>query len=168
MSLNCPSCGATLSLSLAALGHNSASLEPQVGGVEAQLAPQVSVGGVRSSKRLRYQYQDEGFNEFWRVYPKRVGKASAFSRWQIVTREIEPQLVIAAAARYAAYVEAQRTEPQYVKYPEGWLSAGRWEDELAIPPAVGANDPAYIVGTTEYADRTKAEEDAAIQRAAER
>jgi hypothetical protein len=167
MSLNCPNCGATLSLSLAALGHNFAALEPQAGDVGPQVEPQSPVGGVRS-KRLRYQYPDEGFNEFWRVYPKRVGKASAFSRWQIVTLEIEPQLVIAAAARYAAYVEAQRIEPQYIKYPEGWLSAGRWEDELAIPPAVGANDPAYIVGTREYADRTKAEEDAAIQRAAER
>jgi hypothetical protein len=155
-----------LSLSLAALGHNFEPLEPQAVDVGPQLEPQRSVGGVRS-KRLRYQYNDEAFNEFWRVFPRRVGKASAFSRWLIVTREIEPQLVIAAAARYAAYVEAQRTEPQYVKYPEGWLSAGRWEDELAIPPAVGANDPAYIVGTKEYAERTKAEEDAAIQRAAE-
>jgi hypothetical protein len=157
-----------LSLTLAVLGLNSGPLEPQVSGVEPQIVPQVSVGGIRASKRLRYQYNDQGFTEFWRVYPKRVGKASAFSRWLLVTREIEPQLVIAAAARYAAYVEAQRTEAQYIKYPEGWLSAGRWEDELAIPPAVGANDPAYIVGTAEYADRTKAEEDAAIQRAAER
>jgi len=155
LSLNCPQCGAELGLNLAVLGLNSVPVP--------QLEAQPSVGGVRASKRLKYQYNDQTFQEFWQVYPRRVGKASAFSRWLIVVKEIDAKIVIDAARSYAKYCATRNLEDRFIKYPEGWLAAGRWDDELETVAAANEGDPAYIVGTAEYAARVQAEEDRAIE-----
>src|SRR5205814_9354017 len=74
-------------------------------------------------------YDDPNFKSFWEVYPLKRGKASAFRRFRAaVAAGAAPQQVIAAAAAYAAEVNGK--EPQYIKWPEGWLSAARWEDEV--------------------------------------
>ncbi len=158
MSLKCPSCGSTLSLNLTLEAPQS---DPTVAPTLPQVEPQDRVGGVLASKKPRYQYNDEAFLRFWSAYPRRVGKASAFSAWKRVVAEVEPQVVIEAAAQYGAQVEG--LEPQFIKYPEGWLNSGRWDDEKPTPPpAAGDTDPAWIVGTEEWNLRVLAEEEAAI------
>jgi hypothetical protein len=155
MSLTCPHCGKGVTLRLAASSFAPAVepqipsgiepqptvIEPQNGGVEPQLRtvePQVPVvEGVRTSKsRAKYYYPDPNFQAFWKVYPRRVGKASAFAKWRIAVREVEPQTLIAAAESFAASMKG--TEPQYIPYPEKWLAHGRWEDE---DPAIVDNTP---------------------------
>jgi len=163
MSLNCPNCGCELSLNLAVLSLNS---EPHLGPVEPQLAPvepQIEaapvVGDVFDSKNLepktqpktntppnrraRYAYSDEGFQAFWKAYPRHVGKAAAFGKWRIAVREVEPQILIEAAARYGSKVEAQQIEARFIPYPEKWLSQGRWEDEDDPAPKVDARYQPY-------------------------
>lgn len=87
----------------------------------------------RSERRLnRYKYNDPDFNEFWCAFPLRRGKAAAYRRWQkVIAAGVAPQVVIAAAASYAAEVDGK--DPQFIKWPEGWLNAGRWDDEPATP-----------------------------------
>jgi hypothetical protein len=123
--------------------------EPQVTPVGPQVEAQSRVGGVRSS-RLRFNYPDPNFKLFWDAYPRRVGKASAYSKWLTVVREVEPQIVIEAAAQYAK--ENEGVEPQYLKYPEGWLSAGRWDDEVLPDGAERADQQAHdaITETERY------------------
>lgn len=72
-------------------------------------------------------YPDE-FEEFWRAYPKRTGKKAALRRWREAVKVTDPALIAAKAAEYARSVVS--TEKRYIKNPEGWLSAGRYEDEL--------------------------------------
>ncbi len=132
-------------------------MAPQVAPILPQVEPQDRVGGVLASKKPRYQYNDEAFLRFWSAYPRRVGKASAFSVWGRVVREVEPQVIIEAAAQYASEVEG--LEPQFIKYPEGWLNAGRWDDEkIAKPPGAWDSDPAYVKNTPEWDARELAEE----------
>ena len=179
MSLSCPECGAEVFLRLASGADlNSTSTKASPRGQEpydaadkppdevevdvevSEGANQPPVEGELVTKK-RYSYQDKGFEAFWKVYPRHVAKASSFSRWKIVTREIDPDVVIAAAARYAE--SCRGIEAKFIKYPDGWLLAGRWDDdEIAPPPEAWASDPAWVVGTPEYAARQQAEEDAAI------
>ena len=147
MSLNCPNCGCALGLRLAPLSLNAEPQdvwdEPQPSGFVAQNSPVVAqpsglepqlvpFEGVRSSgSKAKYSYPDPNFQAFWKVYPRRVGKASAFAKWRLAVREVEPQLLIAAATSFAASMKG--TEPQFIPYPEKWLAHGRWQDEAPEP-----------------------------------
>jgi hypothetical protein len=72
-----------------------------------------------------------------------------------VIREVEPQVLIAAAARFGAQVEAQSVEAQFIPYPEKWLNDGRWEDEqsVSVPQPIAPTDW----------DAYRADEDARIE-----
>ena len=82
-----------------------------------------------------------GFEEFWAAYPKKVAKQAAVKAWNKVTKTADPQAIIAGTARYAEAVKGQ--ERQFIKSPDGWLNAGRWEDDYTqtatgqVPAAYG-------------------------------
>ena len=68
------------------------------------------------------------FLEFWDAYPLKRNKRKAWTNWQAAIKRAEPATIIAGARAYAAWVQAN---PEvYVKYPEGWLTGDRWEDDL--------------------------------------
>ncbi len=148
MSLKCPTCGASLSLNLA----------PNLPQLEASNLPQVAssngFGEVRTSpKRPRFQYPDPSFHLFWKAYPRKVGKASSYSKWLKAVLEVEPQTLVEAARKFAS--KSIGVETRFLPYPEKWLNAGRWQDE---------EDPSREpepFGETDWEAR-RAEEDARI------
>lgn len=66
------------------------------------------------------------FEEFWRVYPRKVGKRAAQEAFTQATRVTTAEIIITAAMRYAA---DPNREPQFTAHPTTWLRQGRWEDE---------------------------------------
>jgi len=80
------------------------------------------------------------FESFWKEYPRRIGKGKAYKNWQTALKNTDPLVIIEGAKRYAAECLAKRTEEGYIKHPEGWLTARRWEDDASIPqqkPIIG-------------------------------
>lgn len=74
---------------------------------------------------------EDPFDRFWRHYPRKVSKAAAKRKWATVLKAgTDPEVIIAAAAAFAAFVASERTEPRFVKHPDAWLNKGCWEDEL--------------------------------------
>lgn len=74
------------------------------------------------------------FDEFWTAFPKRVAKQAARRKWEtLIRRGVDPDAIIHGAKRYAE--EVRGSEPQFIKQPDGWLNAGRWEDEPPRPPS---------------------------------
>lgn len=78
---------------------------------------------------------DQGFEEFWSLYPRKAGKRAAQNAW----RRLAPDPTL--RARILAAVQAQRQsdgwcrdEGRYVPHPGRWLADRRWEDE-AVPEA---------------------------------
>lgn len=71
---------------------------------------------------------DNGFDQFWRTYPKRVGKADAEKAWKKISPN--PQLVerMIAAIDWQIYVWDKHF--QFTPYPATWLRGRRWEDEI--------------------------------------
>ena len=74
------------------------------------------------------------FEQFWRQYPRRVGKGEARKAWQ-QTRAIRPPLsaLLAAVVRYIAWREDLTKRGDFVPaiaHPSTWLRAERWDDEF--------------------------------------
>lgn len=80
--------------------------------------------------------QDEQFEAFWKLYPRRVGKLDARKAWNRLK---------VTAATFAQMTEAlgwqtnsrdwTRDGGQFVPYPATWLRQGRWMDEAPTPPS---------------------------------
>lgn len=97
----------------------------------------------------------ERFDDFWRVYPRRVGKIAAEKAFaKAVAEGTTPDQLIAGAYIYAM---AQKfSEPEYVKHPATWLNAGCWMDEpdpAYSPPAItGPSEAFRHPGNRPYAE----------------
>jgi hypothetical protein len=72
------------------------------------------------------------FDEFWRIFPRKIAKSPALKAWQAKIRQgVDPQTMIDGASRYAK--EMVGKEPIYIKYPQGWIAGERWLDEPEKP-----------------------------------
>lgn len=70
------------------------------------------------------------FDDFWKAYPRHIGKAAAARKFATLCKTVDPQAIIAGAARFAQLVAKSKTEQGFIPHPTTWLNAGRWEDEL--------------------------------------
>ncbi|MDN3469264.1 hypothetical protein QL983_11090 [Micrococcus sp. APC 4021] len=74
------------------------------------------------------------FDDFWDVYPRKVGKKAARAAWRAALREAPATDIVDGARRYAEDPNLPSgAEAQYVAHPSTWLHAGRWEDD-PLPP----------------------------------
>lgn len=76
-------------------------------------------------------FAEPDFEEFWLVYPRKVGKGAAKKAWEKAVKGIKarPSDILDGARRYAA---AKRgTDMQYVAHASTWLNAQRWLDDDA-------------------------------------
>lgn len=82
-------------------------------------------GDISSPQKNKINLLD-GFDEFWDAYAHKVGKQAAIKVWKAKQLCRIKDDVVAGAV---AYAKARGPDPAYWKHPQGWLSAGRWEDE---------------------------------------
>lgn len=71
----------------------------------------------------------KGFDEFWRAYPRKVGKdqaAKAFSKRRIDS--VMLGRILSALSDQMASDEWPK-EMQFIPHPATWLNQGRWQDE---------------------------------------
>lgn len=74
------------------------------------------------------------FDDFWRLYPRKVGKKLARVAFARALRTAPLERILAGARRYAAVCDAQGTETQFIAYPTTWLTQERWDDEDEARP----------------------------------
>jgi hypothetical protein len=73
---------------------------------------------------------DDGFPEFWKAYPRKVGKESARKAWRKVKPSAAVQAIILQAIATQKRTEQwQKNAGQYIPHPSTWLNDRRWEDE---------------------------------------
>ena len=89
--------------------------------------------------------QERRFAEFWKAYPKKVGKASCLKAWKKLkpTTELHDHIMTALEAQKRSE-QWQREGGRYIPNPLTWLNQGRWDDE---PTEVGAGAAAKPSGT---------------------
>ena len=73
---------------------------------------------------------EQRFDEFWALYPKKVGKKVAFTSWKKakVNKELHEKII--KAVTMAKNTEQwQRENGRFIPNPSTWLNQGRWDDE---------------------------------------
>lgn len=95
--------------------------------VSQELAITTPKAPVKAKKSSGYT---DDFENFWRTYPRRIEKKSAFKAWKVALKKgATADEITAGAARYAKY---RAGEPeQYTKHPSTWLNQECWEDEYS-------------------------------------
>ena len=97
--------------------------------------------------------QPSGFDEFWSVYPRRVGKANAKTIWarKVKTPDVQAKVMAAVHQQIEWRAKAKECGVFHPDWPHAttWLNGERWEDEepLELREATrsgsGARVPVY-------------------------
>ncbi|MGI6602742.1 MAG: DUF4373 domain-containing protein [Saccharofermentanales bacterium] len=78
------------------------------------------------------------FDDFWSIYPKKVGKKAALKAWEKLRPSKELQERIISAVEQQKKSEQWTTENgRFIPNPATWINQGRWDDELAMPKGNG-------------------------------
>lgn len=70
---------------------------------------------------------DDGFLEFWNLFPKKVGVSAAKKSWEKLKPPIDE--VIAALKWKKTSEQWNRSNGQFIPNPATYLNQGRWKDE---------------------------------------
>ena len=101
------------------------------GPAEVGFRAEPSVENRQLEPSLSSSSVDDGFEQFWTIYPRKVGKGAALKAWKKARKTASSEQIIAACNLYAAL---RRTEdPQYTAHPATWLNQERWLDETMNP-----------------------------------
>jgi len=84
---------------------------------------------LTSSPDLKSNGHAEEFEQFWRIYPKRVGKKKAQAAWKKAVDK-PPVVDILKAIEIAKRTDQWTKENgQFIPHPSTWLNEGRWADQ---------------------------------------
>lgn len=111
----------------------------------------------------------ERFDEFWKLYPRKIGKDAAWRSWQ--RRKPDGDLVaiiLAAVTAQAQWPNWVKDDGRFIPNPATWLNQGRWQDEgVALAPEaepwVCPSVPACPAGTSQFRCHQRAQLEAAKQ-----
>ena len=124
--------------------------KPPEGADADEPAPIPEPETTRKPKRsVLNQAQQERFNRWYAVYPRKVGKDAALRAWA----KLNPDDALTDEMIRAVETQKQRDsrfrETQFTPHPATWLNAGEWQNEYGDPPQPQArsDDP--------YTDWTK-------------
>ena len=94
-------------------------------------APKEEEEGKKKNKSntVSVLYTQE-FEEFWKAYPRKVGKGSAFVEWKKIKGIADLLPIIINALQWQSKTESWTKENgKYIVHPERYLKRRRWEDE---------------------------------------
>jgi hypothetical protein len=74
---------------------------------------------------------DVGFEEFWKKYPRKVGKKDALEKWNARLAEgVTVEELMNALNNYNRQITENHTEEKYIKHPSTFLSKKRYFDDF--------------------------------------
>lgn len=107
--------------------------QTEVTSTSSRVGTQEGKGTGREHKDLPSPDGDAAFEEFWKAYPRKVGKKAARRRWDKAVREVEAGVLLAALRSYPFDL---RENKRFVPHPATWLNQGRWDDEVPFADEV--------------------------------
>lgn len=70
---------------------------------------------------------DDGFDQFWAVYPRKVSKGQARRAWNAAAKKAAPAEIVNAVESFGSRVA--NSDPKFIPHPATWLNGERWSDE---------------------------------------
>lgn len=94
----------------------------------------IRLDNIDKKTPIRANALDNGFEEFWQSYPKKVGKDAASKSWVKTKARIDD--VLKALEWQKESDQWRRNDGQYIPNPATYLNQGRWQDQ---PPVIDMN-----------------------------
>jgi hypothetical protein len=85
----------------------------------------------QSQEPISSSSKDDGFDDFWTIYPRKVGKGAARKAWKTALKKAPKETILDGLATYQATRRGE--DPSYTAHPATWLNAERWDDEMTNP-----------------------------------
>jgi hypothetical protein len=90
--------------------------------------------GNLTLKKTRYKEDNKtdiiaGFEKFWEVYPRKIGKAAALKAFEKAAKKTDPAHIVECVNRWVQVTNLP--EMQFIPHPTTWLNQERWQDDLA-------------------------------------
>ena len=101
----------------------------------------MSNSGVTQTQYNIIEYNirvNEGFDEFWKAYPRKVNKREAREKWNKAKLPDLP-IVLKAIEDQKKTDQWQRDNGKFIPHPSTWINKERWEDEIVIKKDWRAN-----------------------------
>jgi hypothetical protein len=98
------------------------------------------------NKSIKSALAEPLFDEFWGVYPLKVGKGAARKAYRHALTRASHAEILAGAKRYAA----TKPEPKFTAHASTWLNADRWLDETNV---IAYQRPAYLEPQRSYREQ---------------
>lgn len=105
----------------------------------------ISQGGINSDSDSDLNSDSDscssrsGFEEFWKSYPRKVGKKAAQTAWKKAA--LPPiEKVLSAVSKQKQSPQWRKEGGRYIPNPATWLNQGRWDDETS---ECDESDPCY-------------------------
>ncbi|MBI6743307.1 helix-turn-helix domain-containing protein [Pseudomonas syringae] len=81
----------------------------------------------------------KGFDQFWKMYPRKVGKDKASKAWQkLQMTEALYDLIVSALTKHVATPGWTKDNGQFIPHAATWLNGKRWEDEVVPAGRTGS------------------------------
>jgi hypothetical protein len=71
--------------------------------------------------------QMDQFEQFWRAYPRRIGKGAARKAFEKALKLATVEEIMTGLSRQLSYYASR--EQQFIPHPTTWLNQERWADE---------------------------------------
>ena len=109
------------------------------------------------------------FSEFWKAYPRKVGKVAAHKAFMKAWKDLEadggqPGDILTGVALLAA--DPNKPSKEFLPHPSTWLNEGRWDDE-PYPEREKTKEELEAIRAEQYKRRREIELAEAAQRRAE-
>ncbi len=113
-----------------------------------------SGGGDAEPREKPPDLQEQRFDAFWKLYPKKQGKGAALKAWKKIKpdKALFEKIMAAVRDNLDRNQQWRRDNGQYIPNPSTWLNQQRWLDELQNQQRGGADNAA---GRTDGADRQR-------------
>ncbi len=110
---------------------------------------------IISQKEIVETNKDK-FEEFWKLYPRKIGKKDCSKRFSKLWDEVADKILLALPNYIIFWKEREKEwrekfkpsvkQPYpFIPHPSTWLNQERWEDELDIPKKESINKDTKFV-----------------------
>lgn len=118
------------------INRPSASSTPKPNFTECSVSPPKQItDGVEGSGKERSNTAPNGFDDFWKTYPKRTAKPAALKAFRAAKINGHLGEVLLHVGKMSESDDWKKNLGQFIPNPATYLNQRRWEDESALPAA---------------------------------
>lgn len=87
-------------------------------------------GNDSTNKHVSQENLHQEFEEVWKLYPNKQGKAVALKAYVKARKDsVTQKEVIDGIERYKAYIQLKKIEPRFIKHGSTWFNQNCWYDD---------------------------------------